>query len=67
MIQRLRERGAQLADRKSEAVREERAENYLVPSLGRYSEIDYDSQSELLFKAVRADGRAACGATARRG
>ena len=50
MIQRLRDEARSYLARKIDAVREERLENYLVRHLVDYSEIDYDTQSELLFK-----------------
>jgi type III restriction enzyme len=50
MIQRLRDEARSYLARKTEAVREERVENYLVRHLVDFPEIDYDTQSELLFK-----------------
>lgn len=50
MVQRLRDEARSYLARKAEGVREERPENYLVRHLMDYPEIDYDSQSELLFK-----------------
>lgn len=50
MVQRLRDETRSYLARKAEGVKEEREENYLVRHLMDYSEIDYDNQSELLFK-----------------
>jgi type III restriction enzyme len=50
MIQRLRDEARLYLARKTEAAREEMPENYLVRHLVDFPEIDYDSQSELLFK-----------------
>jgi len=50
MVQRLRDESRMTLARSVEGVREERLENYLVRYLMDRSEVDYDSQSELLFK-----------------
>jgi type III restriction enzyme len=50
MIQRLRDEVRSYLARKAEAVHEELFENYLIRHLVDFPEIDYDSQSELLFK-----------------
>jgi type III restriction enzyme len=50
MIQRLRDEARSYLARKTETVREERVENYLVRHLVDFPEIDYDTHSELLFK-----------------
>jgi len=50
MVQRLRDEARTYLARAMEGAREERAENYLVRHLMDMPEVDYDSQSELLFK-----------------
>jgi type III restriction enzyme len=50
MIHRLRDEARSYLARKAEAVHEELLENYLIRHLVDFPEIDYDSQSELLFK-----------------
>ena len=50
MVQKLRDESRMTLARSVEGVREERLENYLVRYLMDRSEVDYDSQSELLFK-----------------
>lgn len=50
MVQKLRDESRITLARSVEGVREERMENYLVRYLMDRSEVDYDSQSELLFK-----------------
>jgi len=50
MVQKLRDESRMTLARSAEGVREERMENYLVRYLMDRSEVDYDSQSELLFK-----------------
>ena len=50
MVQRLRDETRSYLARRAEGAREERPENYLVRHLMDMPEVDYDSQSELLFK-----------------
>jgi type III restriction enzyme len=50
MVQRLRDEARTYLARVVEGAREDRPENYLVRHLMDMSEVDYDSQSELLFK-----------------
>lgn len=50
MVQRLRDEVRTTLARSLEGIREDRPENYLVRHLIDQPEIDYDSQSELLFK-----------------
>ena len=50
MVQRLRDDARSYLARAVEGAREDRPENYLVRHLMDMSEIDYDSQNELLFK-----------------
>ena len=50
MVQRLRDEARTYLARRAEGAREERPENYLVRHLMDMPEVDYDSQSELLFK-----------------
>ena len=50
MVQKLRDESRMTLARSAEGVREERMENYLVRYLMDRSEVDYDTQSELLFK-----------------
>ena len=50
MVQRLRDEARTYLARAMEGVREERPENYIVRHLMDMPEVDYDSQSELLFK-----------------
>jgi type III restriction enzyme len=50
MVQRLRDEARSYLARRAEGAREERPENYLVRHLMDMPEVDYDSQSELLFK-----------------
>lgn len=50
MVQKLRDESRMTLARSVEGIREERLENYLVRYLMDRSEVDYDSQAELLFK-----------------
>ena len=50
MVQRLRDEARTYLARAMEGAREERPENYIVRHLMDMPEVDYDSQSELLFK-----------------
>lgn len=50
MVQRLRDETRTYLARSIEGAREERPENYIVRHLMDMPEVDYDSQSELLFK-----------------
>jgi type III restriction enzyme len=50
MVQRLRDETRTYLARAMEGAREERPENYIVRHLMDMPEVDYDSQSELLFK-----------------
>jgi type III restriction enzyme len=50
MVQRLRDEARTYLARAMEGVREERPENYIVRHLMDMPEVDYDSQSEFLFK-----------------
>lgn len=50
MVQRLRDEVRSYLARSMEGAREERPENYIVRHLIDMPEVDYDSQSELLFK-----------------
>ena len=50
MVQRLRDEVRTYLARRAEGAREERPENYLVRHLMDMPEVDYDSQSEFLFK-----------------
>lgn len=50
MVQRLRDEARTYLARRAEGAREERPENYLVRHLMDMPEVDYDSQSEFLFK-----------------
>ena len=50
MVQRLRDEARSYLARRAEGAREERLENYVVRHLMDMPEVDYDSQSELLFK-----------------
>ncbi|WP_414473570.1 DEAD/DEAH box helicase [Microvirga sp. M2] len=50
MVQRLRDESRAFLARSVEGVREERLENYLVRHLMDLPQVDYESQSELLFK-----------------
>jgi type III restriction enzyme len=50
MMQRLRDEARSYLARRASGAREERPENYLVRHLMDMPEVDYDSQSELLFK-----------------
>jgi type III restriction enzyme len=50
MVQRLRDETRTYLARSMEGAREERPENYIVRHLMDMPEVDYDSQSELLFK-----------------
>ena len=50
MVQRLRDEVRPYLARRAEGAREERPENYVVRHLMDMPEVDYDSQSEFLFK-----------------
>ena len=51
MVQRLRDEARTYLARSMEGAREERPENYIVRHLMDMPEVDYDSQSELLFNS----------------
>lgn len=50
MVQRLRDESRAFLARSAESVKEERLENYLVRHLMDLPQVDYETQSELLFK-----------------
>jgi hypothetical protein len=55
MVQKLRDESRTYLARSMEGAREERPENYIVRHLMDMPAVDYDSQSELLFKLSIVD------------